>query len=54
MKRLEETVKKLLKENKDKPSPLQEIYEMSKKRSQIFENKSITKESILEKYKKLF
>lgn len=52
--RLEDMAKKILLENKDKESPLKEIYKMTSERAKSFDTKNVTKESILEKYKNLF
>jgi hypothetical protein len=54
MKKLEDVVKQVLVENKNKPSPLKEIYEFTAKRTVSTKDIKVTKESILEKYKKLF
>jgi hypothetical protein len=54
MKKLEDTVKQVLKENADKPSPLAEIYKKSAERVKFMDSTSVTADTIAAKYSNIF
>jgi hypothetical protein len=54
MKKLEDTVKKVLTENANKPSPLAEIYKKSAERVKFMNPASETADTIAAKYGNIF